>query len=194
MPVEVNIPAGATTATMTIAGIANVANANPATAIFTLSPDAAYTVGSSNVAALTIASSSASTSAVGRSRRRVCSIPAERPRHFDSVRPDDHNPHAHRQHLLRQRRLRGHGHPDNPTTPATPPRRLTLSRKTRSRVCPSGRPTRCVSCLRRSSSCSVSRPRCGSAPVSEWNFIVNGTFNAPATSEFASRSTARPTA
>jgi hypothetical protein len=55
MPVEVTIPAGATSATMTIAGIANVTNANPETAIVTLANDSAYTVGNEKSATITIA-------------------------------------------------------------------------------------------------------------------------------------------
>ncbi|MDO8541302.1 MAG: glycoside hydrolase family 9 protein [Opitutaceae bacterium] len=62
MPVEVTIPAGASSANMTILGIANTTNANPETAIFTLSPDGAYSIGSANSATLTIASSGSSTS------------------------------------------------------------------------------------------------------------------------------------
>jgi hypothetical protein len=65
MPVECTIPAGAASATMTILGIANVTNASPATATFTLSPDAAYAVGSDKTAALTIASSSPSSGTEG---------------------------------------------------------------------------------------------------------------------------------
>ncbi len=53
MPVTVTIPAGATSATMTIVALANVTNARPATAIFTLANDAAYVVGSAPSATLT---------------------------------------------------------------------------------------------------------------------------------------------
>ncbi len=59
MPVSITIPAGATTATMNLVAVANVTNANPATAVFTLAPDPAYTVGPATAATVTLASGSA---------------------------------------------------------------------------------------------------------------------------------------
>src|ERR1051325_1811415 len=52
MPVSVTIPAGAASTTMTIVAVGNVTGANPLNATFTLSPDAAYTVGSPSAATL----------------------------------------------------------------------------------------------------------------------------------------------
>ncbi|HTB79503.1 MAG TPA: glycoside hydrolase family 9 protein [Opitutaceae bacterium] len=56
MPVAVTIPAGATATTMTIMAVANVTNANPETAIFTLSADPTYAIGANSSAILTIGS------------------------------------------------------------------------------------------------------------------------------------------
>ncbi|MBI3885758.1 MAG: glycoside hydrolase family 9 protein [Opitutae bacterium] len=53
MPVAVTIPAGASSATMTIVAVNNETNANPETATFTLASDPAYTVGSASSATLT---------------------------------------------------------------------------------------------------------------------------------------------
>ncbi|MBI3876204.1 MAG: glycoside hydrolase family 9 protein [Verrucomicrobia bacterium] len=54
MPVAVTIPAGAASATMTIVAVTNSTGANPETVLLTLSPDAAYTVGTPNGATITI--------------------------------------------------------------------------------------------------------------------------------------------
>ncbi len=57
MPLEAIIPASASSVAMTILGIANSTNANPETALFTLSADAAYTIGAASSATVTITSS-----------------------------------------------------------------------------------------------------------------------------------------
>jgi len=54
MPVAVIIPAGASSASLTITARNNVTNANPETAIFTLSADPSYLVGAASTATLTI--------------------------------------------------------------------------------------------------------------------------------------------
>jgi hypothetical protein len=54
MPVEVTIPAGAGSTTLAITAKANTNGANPETAVFTLSADPTYTIGSANTAILTI--------------------------------------------------------------------------------------------------------------------------------------------
>jgi hypothetical protein len=54
MPVAVTIPAGASSVTMPILGIANSTNANPETAIFTLAAGTGYTIGAANTATITI--------------------------------------------------------------------------------------------------------------------------------------------
>jgi hypothetical protein len=56
MPVSIVIPAGATSYTMNITGVANSTGANPETASVTLSADPGYTVGSPNTAAIAIVS------------------------------------------------------------------------------------------------------------------------------------------
>src|SRR5205085_1216615 len=56
MPVEFTIPAGSASAVMNIVALANVTNASPETAIVTLAPDAAYTVGTQQSGALAILS------------------------------------------------------------------------------------------------------------------------------------------
>jgi hypothetical protein len=61
MPVSITIPAGATSATLTIYAMANSTLANPETVTLTLSTDAAYTVGSPNNAVVNIQSGSGST-------------------------------------------------------------------------------------------------------------------------------------
>ncbi len=61
MPVSITIPAGATSATLTIYALANSTLADPETVSLTLLPDAAYTVGSQLNAVVTIQSSSGST-------------------------------------------------------------------------------------------------------------------------------------
>jgi hypothetical protein len=57
MPVAVIIPAGASSVTMTIVAVANTTNANPETAIFTLSTNSAYTIGTASTATITIGTS-----------------------------------------------------------------------------------------------------------------------------------------
>src|SRR5258708_31710832 len=54
MPVAITIPAGSSSATMTIVAVTNSTNANPETATFTLAGDPAYTVGSASSATLTL--------------------------------------------------------------------------------------------------------------------------------------------
>jgi hypothetical protein len=54
MPVTVTIPAGAASTTMTIMARANSTGANPATAIFTLSANSAYTLGAPSTATITL--------------------------------------------------------------------------------------------------------------------------------------------
>jgi hypothetical protein len=54
MPVAVNIPAGATSATLTIQALANSTNANPETIVLSLTANAAYTLGSASSATATI--------------------------------------------------------------------------------------------------------------------------------------------
>ena len=54
MPVSVTIPAGAASTTMTIMARANSTGANPATAIFTLSANTVYTLGSPSPATITL--------------------------------------------------------------------------------------------------------------------------------------------
>ncbi|HTL67265.1 MAG TPA: glycoside hydrolase family 9 protein [Lacunisphaera sp.] len=54
MPVQFTIPAGAASAVMTIMALDNVTNSNPETAIVTLSPDAAYTIGTQKSGTVTI--------------------------------------------------------------------------------------------------------------------------------------------
>jgi hypothetical protein len=61
MPVSITIPAGAASATLTIYAMANSTAANPETVSLTLSPDAAYTVGTPASAIVSILSASAST-------------------------------------------------------------------------------------------------------------------------------------
>jgi hypothetical protein len=58
MPTSVTIPAGASSATMTIGAYGVKSGATYGTAIFTLSSDPAYTIATSNTATLTIATSS----------------------------------------------------------------------------------------------------------------------------------------
>ncbi len=55
MPVAVTIPAGAASATLAITAKANTTRANPETAVFTLSADPSYSVGTSGTATITIA-------------------------------------------------------------------------------------------------------------------------------------------
>jgi len=55
MPVSVTIPAGSASTTMTIVAVANITDADPETASFTLSEDAAYTIGAANNATIAIA-------------------------------------------------------------------------------------------------------------------------------------------
>ncbi len=54
MPVSVTIPAGYSQANLTIVGVSNSTGANPETATFTLTPSAAYTIGSPDSATITI--------------------------------------------------------------------------------------------------------------------------------------------
>ena len=54
MPDSVTIPAGSASTTMTIDAVANTTGADPETVVLTLSPDAAYLVGSPNSATMTI--------------------------------------------------------------------------------------------------------------------------------------------
>ena len=60
MPVSITIPAGATSAALTIYAMDNSTLANPETVSLTLLPDAAYTVGSQNNAVVNIQSTSGS--------------------------------------------------------------------------------------------------------------------------------------
>ena len=54
MPVSVTIPAGATTATLTIVAVANTTGANPETVVVTVTPDTTYNAGSPALATATI--------------------------------------------------------------------------------------------------------------------------------------------
>ena len=54
MPVSVTIPAGSSSTTIPITAKGNSTGANPETAVFTLSPDPSYTVGSEGTATITI--------------------------------------------------------------------------------------------------------------------------------------------
>src|SRR5205814_843794 len=54
MPVSGTIPAGSASTTMTINAVANTTGADPETVVLTLSPDAAYLVGSPSSATITI--------------------------------------------------------------------------------------------------------------------------------------------
>ena len=54
MPVEITISAGAASATMTIVGVANVTGTGNENVMFTLLPDAAYTIGTAANAVITI--------------------------------------------------------------------------------------------------------------------------------------------
>jgi len=56
MPVAITIPAGASSYTMNIMGVANSTGANPETVSLTLATDPAYTVGAANTATITIVS------------------------------------------------------------------------------------------------------------------------------------------
>ena len=59
MPVAVTIPAGAASATLAITAKANSSGANPETAIFTLSADSSYAIGSADTATITIVAADA---------------------------------------------------------------------------------------------------------------------------------------
>src|SRR5205807_2625177 len=61
MPDSVTIPAGSASTTMTINAVANTTGADPETVVLTLSPDAAYLVGSPNSATMTILAGSTPT-------------------------------------------------------------------------------------------------------------------------------------
>ena len=65
MPVEFTIPVGASSAAMTIAGMANVTNSNPETAVATLSTDAAYVVGTAKTGTITIVASGSGSPILG---------------------------------------------------------------------------------------------------------------------------------
>ncbi|MBI3191617.1 MAG: Ig-like domain-containing protein, partial [Pedosphaera parvula] len=54
MPAAVTIPAGAASTTLTVVAVTNSTGANPLTAVFALSPDAAYLVGTPNSATLNL--------------------------------------------------------------------------------------------------------------------------------------------
>ncbi|HWA26510.1 MAG TPA: glycoside hydrolase family 9 protein [Lacunisphaera sp.] len=54
MPVEMTIPAGAASGSISIYGVANTTNANPATVTITVSPNSAYNVGTPSSATATI--------------------------------------------------------------------------------------------------------------------------------------------
>jgi len=54
MPVAVTIPTGAASTTLAITAKANTTGANPETAVFTLSPNPSYSIGTANTAVITI--------------------------------------------------------------------------------------------------------------------------------------------
>jgi len=64
MPVSVTIAAGATSATLAITAKANSTGASPETAVFTLTPNSSYTIGSASTATISIVSSAPSISSV----------------------------------------------------------------------------------------------------------------------------------
>ncbi len=161
MPVEIILPAGHASATMTIVARANTTGVVSPTATFTLSPDAAYTIGSANTAALTIASSSGSTSGGSGSSGGSTTTPTTPP---IVVTPP----------IITV--------PTDPTT-TTPINAVAENSATRL-------PQVGDYALRIVSPTIVELQRITTkaadpAPATDWNFVANGTFNAPATSEFA---------
>ena len=66
MPVSVTIPAGASSLTLNIMGVANQTAANPQTVVLTLDADAAYAAGASDTATVNITSASAPRASIAR--------------------------------------------------------------------------------------------------------------------------------
>jgi hypothetical protein len=64
MPVSVTIPAGSSSTTLPITARANSTGANPETVVFTLTPDASYSIGSASSATLTILAAASAPSGV----------------------------------------------------------------------------------------------------------------------------------
>ncbi len=160
MPVEVIIPAGQASVTMTITAVANVTNAAAPAVTFTLSPDPAYTVGSASSVALTIASSSSPSSGGSIAGSGGSPSPALPP----IVTPPVDTA---------------------PTTvpPTTPINAIAENAVTRL-------PQVGDHALRILSPTILELQRITSkapdpAPATDWNFVTNGVFNAPPASAFA---------
>ena len=143
MPESITIPAGASSATMMILALANSTNANPQTATFTLSSDAAYTLGATTTTALTIASSGSSGGSSGGTT------------------------------------------PPPPDGGTTPPPSAVASENAIARLPEVGdHQLRVLSPTMLELNRFTSKQPDPAAPT-DWNFITNGAFSAPATSQFA---------
>lgn len=166
MPVEVTIPAGSATATLTILGMANITNANPETASFTVSPDTAYTIGAAKTAELTIASSatapsSGSTAGSGSTTTPTTGDPTTTPSTGGTTTsPSTGGTTTPPSTALAENALFRHPQVGDHGLTILSPTMLELRRITTKQPDP--------------------------APVSEWNFIsATGAFSAPAASQFA---------
>ena len=88
MPASVTIPAGASSATLTLNAIANITNSNPETVILSLASDAAYTVGNPGSSTVTLLAASTTGAGSGTTTGTVAGARGAVPRpHRQQVAP-----------------------------------------------------------------------------------------------------------